>query len=50
MAARSGKFARVFIGANAVVDIKSSKGSGITNEIIEHSALDKEFVQKHYGI
>ncbi len=47
---RSGKSGRVYIGTYVVVNIKSWKMSGLINTIIEHSSLDKEFVQKDYGI
>ena len=50
MAARSGKGGRVYVGASFVIDLQSWTWSGLTNAIIEHTAMEHDFTQKHYGI
>lgn len=49
MSARSGKVGRVLLGTYVVANIKSFDMSGLINEVIIHSALEKDFVGKHYG-
>ena len=50
MSTRSGKTGRVLIGTYVVAAIQSWTWDGITNVEISDTALNLNFVRKHYGI
>lgn len=50
MSARVGRLCRIFIGTYPVVNIESFSMSGLVNEVIKDATMDKNFVEKDYGI